>query len=110
MSEIGRRTFPRPWMVKRCDMNSTALKDANENLVVLPNGEGHEELADLIVKAVNCHDKLVEALKPFAAMDREGGRLSELAVMRGRGCEMTTLESRHFRVAAQALALVEETK
>ena len=57
------RTTPTPWTTKRSDMNNTAIKDANENLVTVVCGEGHEDSAALIVQAVNAHVKLVEALR-----------------------------------------------
>ena len=54
---------------------------------------GHRERAD----------KAEAALRPFAAMHREGCKPSDLALMRGHGYDMTVLESRHFQAAHDIL-------
>jgi hypothetical protein len=48
-------------------------------------------------------DKLAEALRPFAKMDRPDCELDELACSRGTASDRTLIDSRDFRRAAEAL-------
>ncbi len=55
-------------------------------------------------------NKLVEALEPFAQMDRdvEGVNLQEVACQRGVASDLTLITSQDFRRAAEVLKEVKE--
>jgi hypothetical protein len=64
-------------------------------------------------RLANAAPALYEALKTFAAMDREGCDLNETACTRGVGMDLTIITSADFRKASEAIALVDvpqETK
>ncbi len=55
-------------------------------------------------------NKLVEALEPFAKMDRdvEGVDLGEVACQRGVASDLTLIDSQDFRRASEVLKEVKE--
>ena len=71
---------PRPWRMTQTSMPSQLLlqggelKDGNSFSIQMS-----KENAGLIVKAVNCHDELVQALKEAdAVLTNQDGRVKEI--------------------------------
>ena len=59
---------------------------------------------------MNLLDKAIEALRPFAAMHREGCDPNEVACKRGTASDMTMLTSSDFQRASKVLAKYEKAK
>ena len=56
-----------------------------------------------IMRALEGNEKLVNALRPFAAMHREGTDPKEVAVTRGYASDMTVITSADFDRAAEVV-------
>ena len=56
-----------------------------------------------IMKALEGNEKMVNALRPFAAMSREGTDPKEVAVTRGYASDMTIVTSGDFDRAAEVV-------
>ena len=55
------------------------------------------------INHVTALKEMIEALRPFAKMDREGCNLDELACVRGTASSMTIITSEDFRRARLVL-------
>ena len=54
---------PTPWKVERCPCGHPSCKKAMVAPIAMRQGLMSNEDAQFIVKAVNCHDEMVEVLK-----------------------------------------------
>lgn len=85
----------------------TLLIEEESGLIVaeLPASERGLDDAFEITRRSNAYNALIDALRPFAEMDREGCDLHEIACERGVASDLTIITSGDFRHATEALAL-----
>lgn len=65
------------------------------------NGATANRLMDEVERLECIHQKAINALKPFAKMDREECDLAEIACSRGTASDLTLLRSADFRLARE---------